>query len=121
MTKLGKEAISHNCKQSYFYPYKTMSNTTMFNPHLKVILNGQECPLLLHHLKNASKALATIFSIQELSCPSPWNFFVILENHELKLRHLMKVKRFTEILQETSVQNSCGQMQTVIDLNSRAM
>ena len=27
----------------------------------------------------------------------------------------MKVQRFTEILQETSDQNSCWQMQTVID------
>ena len=121
MTKLDKEAISHNCKRSYFYPYKAMLDTCMFNPNLKAILNGKECPILLHHLKNASKALATIFSIQELSCPSPGNIFVILGNHELKFRHFMKVQRFTEILQETTVQNSFQQMQTVIDLNSSAI
>ena len=57
---------------SFFYLYNAMLDTIMFNPHLKAILNGQECPLLLHHLNNASKALATRNSIQEMSCQSPW-------------------------------------------------
>ena len=30
-----------------------------------------ECPLLLHHLNNASKSLTTRNLIQKMSCPSP--------------------------------------------------
>ena len=58
------------------FPYNTMLNTSMLNPHLKAIHNDQECPLLLGPLNNVSKSLTTRHLIHEMSCPSAWNMFL---------------------------------------------
>ena len=49
------------------FPYIAALNTPKFKPHLKAIQNDPKCPLLLHHLTNASKVLTTRNFIQEMS------------------------------------------------------
>ena len=75
-----------------------MLNTSMFKPHLLAVLNDQECPLLLHHLNNASMSLTTRNLIHEMSCQSPWNIFAyfFFENHEVR-PFFLNAQRFTEI------------------------
>ena len=63
--------------------------------------------------------------IKEISCPSPWNIFELFESHEVKAFYCKSTytRKFDLelILQEGSDQNSCRQMQTVLDSNLCAM
>ena len=54
-----------------YFPYIAVLNTRKFSPHIKAIQNDPECPLLLHHLNNASKSLTTRILIPRMSCPRP--------------------------------------------------